>query len=176
MQNEQELAIMIGNALGAAAMQSKDVLTEDGKPYLFRIIDAIELCESPEAKLGCAVYPFAEECYHSETTFESALYKNMPWLPEKLRFPAKVIGPVRYLGGALTKIPEKERGTYPHSFIEEVKNGPTLGIKIVIAYVSSQCDPKKAFRKAGNSTVVMRSSLYTALDILHEEMDRLGCS
>ena len=145
---------LLAKALSISGLDWKEKVREDGKPYLFHVMDSIELCGSQDAMLGCALYGRAQHYALGKLSEEDEC------------FPRAVIEALAYIWKA------KTRHAYPSTaFSHFIASGPTLAIEIVIADLSSHCDPKKLIRKPGKSTVIMRGSNFEVLDILDAELN-----
>ena len=146
---------MLGRALSIAALDWKEKVREDGKPYLFHVMDSIEVCASRNAMLGCALYGRAQHYFLGKLSEEDE------------GFPTAVIEALAYIGKAGAS------HAYPSpAFFYFIASGPALAIEIVMADLMSHCDPKKMIRAPGKSTIVMRSSTYRGMDILDAELER----
>lgn len=116
----------IEDAIAFAAQKHKGQVDEAGVPYIYHPLNVMRRLHTEEERIVAVLHDVCEDC---GVTFEEL---------RQLGYSELVIEAIDYL----TKRPGEQGDNYP-AFIERIRRGPALAIKVKLADLADNMDPDR---------------------------------
>lgn len=141
----------INDAISLASEQHRNQTDKIGEPYIYHPLRVMLRLKTEEERIVGVLHDLMEDC-----AVDTAMLL-------KLGFTKEVVTALTFL----TKKPEEENNY--HAFIERIRKGPTLAIKVKIADIKDNLDPSR--RTPDSEATQKRVDKYErALVILNGEL------